>query len=76
MELKYKDTTISRITDKILPAAREWQQRPLGAIYAVVFLDAIHYHVRRPNFFSSKCEPTSICYDYMGERSNAFRKAW
>ena len=40
------DTTISRITDKILPIAREWQQRPLEAVYAVVFLDAIHYHVR------------------------------
>ena len=40
------DTTVSRITDKILPIAKEWQQRPLEAIYAVVFLDAIHYHVR------------------------------
>ena len=40
------DTTISRITDKILPIAKEWQQRPLEAVYAVVFLDAIHYHVR------------------------------
>ena len=40
------DTTVSRITDKILPAAKEWQQRPLESIYAVVFLDAIHYHVR------------------------------
>ena len=40
------DTTVSRITDKILPIAREWQQRPLETIYAVVFMDAIHYHVR------------------------------
>ena len=40
------DTTVSRITDKILPVAKEWQQRPLEAVYAVVFLDAIHYHVR------------------------------
>ena len=28
------DTTISRITDKVLPAAKEWQQRPLEAVYA------------------------------------------
>ena len=40
------DSTVSRITDKILPIAKEWQQRPLEPIYAVVFLDAIHYHVR------------------------------
>ena len=40
------DTTVSRITDKIFPLAREWQQRPLESVYAVVYLDAIHYHVR------------------------------
>ena len=44
--LEVSDTTVSRITDKILPIAREWQQRPLESVYAVVFLDAIHYHVR------------------------------
>ncbi len=44
--IEVSDTTVSRITDKILPLAKEWQQRPLEAIYAVVFMDAIHYHVR------------------------------
>ena len=44
--LECSDTTISRITDKILPVVREWQPRPLDEIYAVVFMDAIHFHVR------------------------------
>ena len=44
--LECSDTTISRITDKILPVVREWQSRPLEEIYAVVFMDAIHFHVR------------------------------
>lgn len=44
--LECSDTTISRITDKILPVVREWQSRPLEDIYAVVFMDAIHFHVR------------------------------
>ena len=44
--IEVSDTTVSRITDKIHPIAKEWQQRPLEAVYAVVFLDAIHYHVR------------------------------
>ena len=44
--IEVSDTTISRITDKILPIAKEWQQRPLEAVYAVVFLGAIHFHVR------------------------------
>ena len=39
--IEVSDTTISRITDKILPIAREWQQRPLESLYAVVFMDAI-----------------------------------
>ena len=44
--ISVSDTTVSRITDKILPLAREWQQRPLEPVYAVVYLDAIHYHGR------------------------------
>ena len=43
--VEVSDTTVSRITDKILPIAKEWQQ-PSESVYAVVFLDTIHYHVR------------------------------
>ena len=45
-DLDISDSTISRITDKIMPLVREWQERPLQEIYAVVYMDAIHYHVR------------------------------
>jgi transposase-like protein len=44
--IEVSDSSISRITDKILPIVKEWQQRPLESIYAVVFMDAINYHVR------------------------------
>ena len=44
--IEVSDTTVSRVTDKILPVVKEWQQRPLESIYTVVFMDAIHYHVR------------------------------
>jgi len=44
--LEISDSTVSRITDKVLPLVREWQNRPLEDIYAVVFMDAIHYNVR------------------------------
>ena len=40
------ESTISRVTDKILPIVQEWQSRPLESVYAVVFMDAIHFHVR------------------------------
>ncbi len=44
--LEVSDSTISRVTDKILPVVKEWQMRPLEEVYAVVFMDAIHFHVR------------------------------
>ena len=44
--LSVSDSTVSRVTDKILPVVKEWQQRPLESVYAVVFMDAIHFHVR------------------------------
>ena len=44
--LEVSDSLVSRITDKIMPVVKEWQQRPLESIYAVVFMDAIHYQVR------------------------------
>lgn len=44
--IEVSDSLVSRITDKILPVVKEWQQRPLESVYAVVFMDAIHYHVR------------------------------
>lgn len=45
--LDVSDSTVSRITDKILPIVKEWQARPLESVYAVVFMDAIHFHVRQ-----------------------------
>jgi putative transposase len=38
--------TISTITDKVIEGMAEWQNRPLDAIYPVIFLDAIHVKIR------------------------------
>lgn len=45
---------ISKMTDRILPIAKEWQNRPLERKYAVVFMDAIHYNVRQDNAIVKK----------------------
>jgi len=39
-------TLVSKITDRVLPLAHEWQNRALDMIYPIVFMDAIHYKVR------------------------------
>ena len=62
------DTTVSRITDKILPVAKEWQQRPLEPIYVVVFLDAIHYHVRSEGQIVKKAVYIAIGIDLDGRK--------
>lgn len=37
---------VSDITDKLLPKIEEWQNRPLSAVYPIVFIDAVHFSVR------------------------------
>lgn len=66
--LEISDTTVSRITDKVLPAAKEWQQRPLESIYAVVFLDAIHYHVRSEGHIVKKAVYIAIGINMDGKK--------
>ena len=66
--LDVSDTTVSRITDKILPVAKEWQQRPLESIYAVAFLDAMHYHVRSEGQIVKKAVYIAIGIDLDGKK--------
>ena len=66
--VEVSDTTVSRVTDKILPIAKEWQQRPLESIYAVVFLDAIHYHVRSKGQIVKKAVYIAIGVDLDGHK--------
>ncbi len=38
--------TISTITDKVLEGTAEWPNRPLDAVYPVIFIGAIHVKIR------------------------------
>jgi transposase-like protein len=40
------DTYISTVTEKVLPLVKDWLNRPLQAVYPIVYLDAIRYKVR------------------------------
>jgi len=39
------DTRVSKITDKILPLIREWQERPLQSVYALVILKIVVFGI-------------------------------
>ena len=58
---------ISKITDKVLEGINEWQSRPLEDVYAVVFLDAIHYKIRLDSKVVSKAAYTVMGIDLQGK---------
>ncbi len=62
------DSTISRITDKVLPIVKEWQERPLEEVYGVVYLDAIHFHVRSEGRIVKKAVYIALGIDMDGRR--------
>lgn len=45
---------ISKITDKIIPIALEWQNRPLNVVYPIVFIDCVHFNVKTDNMVVKK----------------------
>lgn len=45
---------ISGITDKVMPLVKEWQSRPLAAVYPLLYLDAVHFKVRDSGKIVSK----------------------
>ena len=67
--LDVSDSTVSRITDKILPIVREWQQRPLESVYAVVFMDGMFFHVRSEGAIAKKA-----VYIAIGIRTDGIRE--
>ena len=45
---------VTRITDKILPIAREWQNRQLNEVYPIVYLDGIMFNVYKDGHIVKK----------------------
>lgn len=45
---------ISRITDTVMDAVKEWQARPLEACYPLIFFDAIRVKIRDAGFVRNK----------------------
>lgn len=52
--VKYSTSQVSLITDTLLEDIRAWQNRPLDDKYAVLWIDAIHYKIRKDGKVISK----------------------
>lgn len=59
---------VSKITDKLLPMISEWQSRPLDRVYPVVFLDAIHFKVRKENRIVNKAAYSVMGINMAGQK--------
>lgn len=67
-DVSVSDSTVSRITDKIMPIVKAWQERPLEEVYAVVFMDAIHYHVRSEGRIVKRAVYVALGIDMNGKK--------
>lgn len=45
-DVSISHSTLSEITERIIPQVKEWQSRPLESMYTIVWLDAMHYKVK------------------------------
>tara|TARA_R110001583_G_scaffold192552_1_gene359180 strand:+ start:57 stop:1259 length:1203 start_codon:yes stop_codon:yes gene_type:complete len=66
--LEVSEAVISGVTDRLIPELRSWQQRPLEAIYPIVWLDAIHYKVREDGRYVSKAVYTLLGLNIEGRK--------
>ena len=61
-------TTISTVTDKVWGLVEAWQNRPLAAIYPIVYLDAIHLKLRRDGKVLNTAVYVVLGVDLEGQR--------
>lgn len=45
-DVEVSHSTLSEITERVIPLVKEWQCRPLESMYTIVWLDAMHYKVK------------------------------
>jgi len=60
--------TLTAITDQLLPALKEWQQRPLENIYPVIWMDAVHYKIKEDGRYISKAIYTLLGLTLEGKK--------
>ena len=59
---------ISRVTDAVLEEVREWQSRPLDAVYPIVFFDALRVKIRDEGLVKNKAVHVALAYNGDGEK--------
>ena len=66
--IEISKSSITAITDKILPKIKEWQNRPLDEVYPIIFLDAMHFKCSENNVVVSKAFYTVLGVNQEGKK--------
>lgn len=61
-------TLISQVTDAVIDEVKAWQNRPLDALYPIVYLDCIHIKVRDHSVVRNKAVYLAIGINMSGEK--------
>jgi putative transposase len=59
---------ISRVTDAVLDEVAAWQNRPLEAVYPIVFFDALRVKVRDEGMVRNKAVYVALALDTAGQK--------
>lgn len=64
--LNVSSDTVTRITDKLLPIIKDWQNRPLEELYAILYLDAMFFNVKQDGRIIKKSAYVILGYTVEG----------
>lgn len=59
---------VSKITDRVIPEIKQWQNRALESIYSFVFMDAIHYKIKTDGTIVNRAAYVIIGVTVEGEK--------
>lgn len=66
--VEISDGTLTAITDRIIPAIKEWQNRPLDSVYPVIWLDAMYFKVREDGVVKTKAIYSILAVSVDGQK--------
>ena len=71
-DVEISEGLVSKISERILPEVKQWQDRPLEACYPFVFMDAIHYKIRKIIYTTNAIEGLNRQFRKVTKTKNVF----
>ncbi len=67
-DMEISATTLSSITDKVIPQIKEWQNRVISSVYPIVWMDAMHYKVKVEGKIENKALYNILAINTSGQK--------